>query len=104
MRVISVPSGRPGSWEQIFHQSCDGDSLVIFDPIKTDGQLMKPRGHRAIGVVYRPQYEAFGNYVPTVMPHRYDALLYFDQSHALHPLHVPASFGHEVPETFPTGV
>jgi erythromycin esterase-like protein len=36
------------------------------------------RGHRAIGVVYRPEYEHFGNYVPTGLPRRYDALLSLD--------------------------
>lgn len=54
--------------------------------------------------MYRPQYEAFGNYVPTVMPRRYDALLFLDETHALHPLHLAGTFEHEVPETFPTGV
>ena len=104
MRVMPVPVGRPGSWEQILHQSCAGDSLVIFDPNKTDGLLLEPRGHRAIGVVYRPQYEAFGNYVPTIMPRRYDALAFVDETQAVHPLHITAKFDQEVPETYPTGV
>ncbi len=43
-------------------------------------------GHRAIGVVYRPRREA-GNYVPTVMGARYDALLWFEETRALAPLH-----------------
>jgi hypothetical protein len=55
-------------------------------------------------VVYRPEYE-FGNYVPTVLPRRYDAFLYLDRTEALHPLHEvqPREEG-EVPETYPTGV
>jgi hypothetical protein len=60
-------------------------------------------GGRA-GVVYGPQHEAFGNYVPTVMPKRYDALAFIDESHALHPLYMRASLDHEVPEMFPTGI
>ena len=31
------------------------------------------RGHRAIGVVYDPEAERYGNYVPTVLPLRYAA-------------------------------
>jgi hypothetical protein len=30
-------------------------------------ELVRPRGHRAIGVVYRPEYERFGNYVPLIL-------------------------------------
>lgn len=54
--------------------------------------------------VYHPDYER-GNYVPTVLPRRYDAFLYLDETHALHPLHeVLPHEEHEVPETFPFGV
>jgi len=105
MREMTVPPARAGSWEDILHQASEGDRLWIIDSRHDhDTRLFEPRGHRAIGVVYRPQHEAFGNYVPTVMPKRYDALLFLDESHALHPLHMRARFDHEVPETYPTGV
>ena len=62
------------------------------------------RGQRAIGVVYHPEYEA-GNYVPTILPRRYDAFPFLDETHALHPLHeVQPIEEAEVPETFPSGV
>jgi erythromycin esterase-like protein len=68
-------------------------------------EMLEPRGHRAIGVVYHPEYEHFGNYVPTVLPRRYDAFLYLDKTRALHPLHeVQAREEGEVPETYPSGV
>ncbi|MET1014068.1 MAG: erythromycin esterase family protein, partial [Paenisporosarcina sp.] len=41
---------------------------------------------RAIGVVYNPEYEAFGNYVPSKMGNRYDAFIYIDETKALSPL------------------
>jgi erythromycin esterase len=104
MRAMAVPAGRPGSWEHVLHQAAGGDRLLIFDREPLHKLLLEPRGHRAIGVVYRPQYEAFGNYVPSVMPRRYDALVFLDETQALHPLPVPASFEHELPETFPSGV
>jgi erythromycin esterase-like protein len=65
---------------------------------------LQPRGHRAIGVVYHPAYEQYGNYVPTVLPRRYDAFLYLDETTALHPMRIPAEVEGEVPETYPTGV
>ncbi len=77
---------------------------AMFDPAEAHSELLQPRGHRTIGVVYRPQYEAFGNYVPTVLPRRCDALLYLDETRALRPLHVPDSFQHELPESYPSGV
>ena len=104
MRTMAVPPGRPGSWEDVLHRAAPSDRLLVFDPADSSPLLLEPRGHRAIGVVYRQQYEAFGNYVPTVMARRYDVLVFLDETHALHPLHVPGSFEHEVPETFPAGV
>jgi erythromycin esterase-like protein len=65
---------------------------------------MARRDDRAIGVVYRPRLEQFGNYVPMVLPKRYDALLYLDRSRALRPLHVAVHDDGEVPETYPSGV
>jgi erythromycin esterase-like protein len=68
--------------------------------------LFEWRGHRAIGVVYRPPYERYGNYVPTILPRRYDAFLYVDQTTAVRPLFRPtaAELPEEVEETYPTGV
>ncbi|HET7642480.1 MAG TPA: erythromycin esterase family protein, partial [Nitrososphaeraceae archaeon] len=62
------------------------------------------RGQRAIGVVYNPQYEKYGNYVPTDITSRYDAFLFIDETHALHPLHMKTIKDEDLPETFPTGL
>ena len=45
-------------------------------------------GHRAIGVVYRPEHEQYGNYVPSVMSTRYDSFIFVNNSNALHPLNL----------------
>jgi erythromycin esterase-like protein len=60
-------------------------------------------GHRAIGVIYNPEYEKYGNYVPSVMPNRYDAFIFIDESTAINPLHIKPD-GQQIPETFPFGV
>jgi len=104
MRKMPVPPARQGSWEDVLHETIGADSLLIFNPADEPYGMLEPRGHRAIGVVYRPAAEAYGNYVPTVLPRRYDALAHLEETHALHPLHLPASFEHEVPETYPAGV
>jgi erythromycin esterase-like protein len=64
----------------------------------------EPLDNRAIGVVYDPRTEHYGNYVPSIVPRRYDALLFIDETHALDPLHMPVHMADEVPETYPTGM
>lgn len=63
---------------------------------------LAPRGHRAVGVVYRPEREA-GNYVPTVLPERYDAFLFIEESEGVHPLHIKPDLT-EAPDTYPWGL
>jgi erythromycin esterase len=75
----------------------------LLEGVRGADDFLEERGHRAIGVVYHHEYEQFGNYVPTVLPLRYDAFCYLDETHALHPLHLrPAP--EKIPETYPWGV
>jgi erythromycin esterase-like protein len=105
MERLRVPPARPGTWEDVLHHAADGgDRLLLFgDDSRTD-EMLQVRGQRAIGVVYHPEYEHLGNYVPTVLPRRYDAVVFLDRTDALHPLHMHAELGAEVPETYPTGL
>ena len=103
MRVMHMPEAIPGSWEYILHQ-IEAKNRIVFMNEKMKKQLgEKEFGHRAIGVVYRPQFEHLGNYVPSLLPHRYDAFIYLDETSALHPLQIKPN-GHQMPETFPFGV
>jgi len=105
MQRMAVPAARPGSWEDVLHRAGPTDRLLLFDPRRDEEILSEERGHRAIGVVYHPEIEHYGNYVPTMLPRRYDAFLYLDQTRALHPLHgIKVHEKGEVPETFPSGV
>jgi erythromycin esterase-like protein len=104
MEVMTVPPGRPGSWEDVLHRAGTNGKLLIFSEAQEARELMAWRGHRAIGVVYHPEYERYGNYVPTVLPRRYDAFLYLDETRALHPLHMMRVDEEEVPETYPSGM
>ena len=102
MERMKVPEGRRGSWEDILHQA-GGDQLLLFDPANLSEEFQQARGHRAIGVVYHPEFESHGNYVPTVLPKRYDAFLYIDETKALHPLHVEPEETNP-PDLYPWGV
>ena len=103
MEHMPVPPAREGSWEDILHRSGEEDKLLIFAEAEDENGLLEPRAHRAIGVVYDPDYERYGNYVPTVLSRRYDAFLYVDETQALHPLHMQTREKGEPPKTFPSG-
>jgi erythromycin esterase-like protein len=105
MERMEVPPGRPGSWEDVLYRAGAEDRFLLLDEARTHEGLLEERGHRAIGVVYHPDYEQYGNYVPTVLPLRYDAFLFLQETRALEPLHEvqPREEG-EVPETYPSGV
>jgi erythromycin esterase-like protein len=102
MEVMLVPPAIAGSWEDVLHEAGAFDKQLLFGEAERTGPLSRRLGHRAIGVVYHPEWER-GNYVPTVVPGRYDAFLYLDRTEALHPLHMQPH-EEEVPETYPSGV
>jgi erythromycin esterase len=104
MERMPVPPAPPGSWVDALHRIDADNHLFLLGGASLNDLLLKSRGHQATGVVYHPDYEHYGNYVPTVLPRRYDAFLYLDETRALHPLHVQPREEGEVPETFPSGV
>ncbi len=103
MERMRVPPARDGSWEDVLRRAGTANKLLLLNAARKSECFLAERGHRAIGVVYHPEYEQFGNYVPTVLPYRYDALCYIDESQALHPLHLHPSM-EKIPETYPFGV
>ena len=66
MEQMSVPPAKPRSWEAVLHSAGADDKLLLLARSGATPELLQPRGHRAIGVVYHPEYE-YGNYVPTVL-------------------------------------
>lgn len=102
MEELEVPPAKNGSIEEILHRDSPEDKLLVFDR----HPALKERfstwyGHRAIGVVFRPEYER-RNYVPTILSSRYDALIYLDRTQGLYPIHLKPN-GHLAPETYPFG-
>lgn len=103
MKTVKVPEAMSGSWESLMHEAGESDKLLLMDTLQDGWAVIdEPIGHRAIGVVYNPRFEQYGNYVPSVMPARYDAFIYLDNTKALHPLDVNADT-HKMPETYPFG-
>jgi erythromycin esterase-like protein len=102
MERMLVPPAREGSWEDALHHAGGEDGLLVFSGSEVE-EMLEERDHRAIGVVYDPGSERYGNYVPTVLSRRYDAFLYLDETRALRPPLPPWSGELEEPETFPSG-
>lgn len=87
LEVMMVPEAMENSWEEILHVAGAHDKLLLFHDDNRalfSGEI----GHRAIGVVYQPHMERFGNYVPSKVSERYDGFIFIDQSKALHPLFI----------------
>jgi erythromycin esterase len=106
MERMPVPPAVDGSWDSFLHrvENKGQNKLLVFSGTDKMETPVESKGQRAIGVVYNPSYERYGNYVETILPARYDAFLFIDETHALHPLHMPVSLDEELPETFPTGL
>lgn len=86
----------------MLHQADPTDKIILSKDIQYEKRLKQLIGHRAIGVVYHPQLEHLGNYVPSVIPKRYDAFLFIDQTQALHPIPIPLT-QNEPPDLYPSG-
>lgn len=103
MQQMPVPEARRGSWEELLHRAGPGDRVILSEDIRHLESFGDYINHRAISVVYHPENEKYGNYVPSVLPERYDAFLFTDETTALHPLHLYPDT-HLVPETWPFGI
>lgn len=86
MHRMRVPQGINGSYENIFGQLGHEQFYLIFDEEDHNKPLLNEfRGHRAIGVVYDTSQDS-GNYVPTILPRRYDAFIFIRETGPLQPV------------------
>ena len=85
--VFQIPTPPKGSVESLLKKVKMKNFILLFNQPSYPEILLKPLGHRAIGVVYNPEVENPGNYVMTVLPYRYDALIFIEETSALNPLH-----------------
>lgn len=97
---MELPPAREESWEHVLHELGRPACLLLSDSLPD--AAARERGHRAVGVVYDPGGDRYGNYVRTVLPRRYDAFVFLDETEALHPLGREAEVM-SPPETYPWG-
>lgn len=85
LQRMTVPPARFNTWEGQLHAAGEEDKVLLFNE-ENRSLFQDWVGHRAIGVVYHPEFEAYGNYVSSRISHRYDAFIYLDETTALKPL------------------
>lgn len=106
IEVMRIPMARTTSLEFAFHQAIAQIGYetyyVDFKRVKEISSLNEYIGHRAIGVVYDPEHERRGNYVPTMPAKRYDGMIFCNETRALTPLNVKFNRD-KIPETYPFG-
>jgi erythromycin esterase-like protein len=100
IRTMNVPTAQRGSWEELLHRQGAVNKMLFSSELQNQESLKKAIGHRAIGVQYDPAREN-GNYVPSLIPSRYDAFIFLDRTKALRPLGTTAK--NEPPDTYPSG-
>jgi erythromycin esterase-like protein len=84
-----VPPALADSYEDVFHRLGIPQFLLLLRdlPDQPMANLLRgPRRERAIGVVYNPALERFGNWFEARLPDQFDAYIFVDQTHAVQPL------------------
>jgi erythromycin esterase-like protein len=95
----------PGSYESVLHGAELPAFLLKFNDNALSDELRRPRLERAIGVVYRPDTERVSHYFIASLPEQFDAVIHFDDTHAVEPLDLTEHWQvDEEPETYPFGI
>lgn len=86
--TMTIPPSAPDTLEGRLSSLRRGNVwLDLQSPAVIDSPLAKQTvPHRAIGVVYQPENDARQNFVPSILPSRYDALVFIENTTALRAL------------------
>lgn len=86
MQTLQIPAAIDESLEgRLQATGLDAFYLVFDEQDRDSDEMLAPLGNRAIGVVYNPVDDA-AQYEPSIVPLRYDALVFFEETTALEPL------------------
>ena len=82
MKEMTIPPAVSKSIEYKLNKIDQESFYLIFDEEDRKGKNLKIMGNRAVGVVYNPKRDK-RQFMPTVVPMRYDALFFFKKTTAL---------------------
>lgn len=80
---MKMPRAIPKSVESKLNQIGSEALYIIFNKKDREERNLKVMGNRAVGVVYNPERDR-RQFVPTLVPLRYDAIVFFKKTTALH--------------------
>lgn len=84
VETLTVPPAIEASCEALLRQAGQSVAYWLFSAAhRPPAPLGSPCGQRAVGVVYQPEFDARDNYLATVLPWRYDALIFIETTTAL---------------------
>jgi erythromycin esterase-like protein len=92
VKKMNVPNAKEDSIDALLHTISANatESTFYFNMADLSREAMvvvsEKKGQRAIGVIYKPEQEKFGNYVPTVLSRRYDSVIFVNKTSALRPI------------------
>jgi protein-L-isoaspartate(D-aspartate) O-methyltransferase len=105
MEIKQVRPAHIDSYERVCHEvNTDNFLLPLRKPPReiTRKRLLAERLERAIGVIYRPEYELQSHYFYASLPRQFDEYIWFDETRAVKPLTRESTKG--MPDTFPFGL
>lgn len=82
MKEMTIPPAVSNSIEYKLNQIDQESFYLIFDKEDRKKRNLKVMGNRAVGVVYNPKRDK-RQFVPTIVPLRYDALFFFKKTTSL---------------------
>jgi len=85
MQVMDIPGATSGTWEEMLMSTGNDKLYLNFKDPELASALRGVYPHRAIGVTYNPAGDR-NNFVPTILPERYDAFIFFQSTDILEPL------------------
>jgi len=108
MQVKNIRPSLPESYERLSHDSGLHEFLLDLregaNP-RVAARLEEPMLERFIGVIYRPETERWSHYSQAILPHQFDAWVWFDETSAVTPLPGEARPGEKsADETWPFGL
>ena len=81
--VMDLPTASDGTFDAFLRDAAPERAFLPLAEARANPLLLEPLGHRAIGVVHAPGTPASRNYVPSVVPLRYDGILFIRDTRAL---------------------
>ena len=87
-REMAIARADDSTWEQKMHQVNTKNKIIISNEVSDQPSMLRWISHMGIGVTYHP-LDRTGIYTLSVIPNKYDAFLFFDHTHALHPIATP---------------